>query len=91
MFVKVETRAGDPIQVGVSKIVPLAQVVRLQIPGWLGGVIWNRPVAVVVKSDEDDEQIVPVVDVTRAAQLAIIGLGFFITLMVYLLNRGRNN
>lgn len=91
MFVKVETCAGDPIQVGVSKIVPLAQVVRLQIPGWLGGVIWNRPVAVVVKSDEDDEQIVPVVDVTRAAQLAIIGLGFFITLMVYLLNRGRKN
>jgi hypothetical protein len=90
MFVKVETHAGNPISVGESKIVPLAKVVRLQIPGWLGGIIWNRPVAVVVQTGEDQEQIVPVVDVTRAAQVIIFGSGFFVALMAYLINR-RNN
>jgi hypothetical protein len=65
-------------------------VVRLQIPGWLGGFIWNRPVAVVVQTGDDEEQIIPVIDVTRAAQLAIFGSGLFIVLMAYLINRRKN-
>jgi hypothetical protein len=87
MFVEVETRAGDPIAVGDSKIVPLAKVAQLKIPGWFGGVIWNRPVAVVIQTEDDKEQVVPVRDVTREAQLAIIGSGLFVILMAWLLTR----
>ena len=89
MFVEVETRAGDPISVGDSKIIPLAKVAQLKIPGWFGGVIWNRPVAVVVQTDDDEEQVVPVRDITRVAQLAIFGSGLFIVLMAWLITRGR--
>ena len=89
MFVEVETRAGEPITVGDSKVVPLAKVAQLKIPGWFGGVIWNRPVAVVVQTEGDEEQVVPVIDVTRVAQLAIVGSGLFIILMTWLQARRR--
>lgn len=89
MFVQAETHAGDPIEVGDSKIIPLAKVVKLQIPGWLGGVIWNRPVAVVVQTGDDEEQVVPVIDITRVAQLAIFGSGLFVVLMAWLMTRRR--
>jgi hypothetical protein len=90
MFIQAETRAGDPIEVGDRKIVPLAKVMRLQIPGWLGGAIWNRPVAVVVRRGDDEEQVIPVRDVTRLAQLTIVGSGFFVILMACLVNRCKN-
>lgn len=87
MSILVETRAGEPIEVGDSKIVPLAKVVRFQKPSWLGGVIWNRPVAVVVQTGNDEERVIPVRDVTRIAQLAIFGSGLFVILMAWLINR----
>ena len=87
MSILVETRAGEPIEVGDSKIVPLAKVVRFQKPGWLGGVIWNRPVAVVVQTGNDEERVIPVRDVTRIAQLAIFGSGLFVILMAWLITR----
>lgn len=87
MFVQVETHAGDPIEVGDSKIVPLAKVVQIQIPGGLGGLIWNRPAAVVVQTSDEEERVVPVRDVTREIQLAIIGSGLLIVWLSWLLRR----
>ena len=90
MFVQVETHAGDPIDVGDSKIVPLAKVVQLQIPGVSGGLIWNRPTAVVVQTSEEEERVVPVRDVTREIQLVIIGSGLLIVLLSWLMRRKNN-
>jgi hypothetical protein len=87
MSILVETHAGEPIEVGNSKIVPLAKVVRIQKNGWLGGVIWNRPVAVVVQTGDGEEIVIPVRDVTRIAQLAIFGSGLFVILMAWLITR----
>ena len=87
MSLIVETHAGEPIEVGRSKIVPLAKVVRYQKPGWLGGVIWNRPIAVVVQTEDEEEQVIPIRDVTRIAQIAIVGSGLLVILMAWLLTR----
>jgi len=87
MSISVETHAGDPIEVGDSKIVPLAKVVRFQKSGWLGGVIWNRPVAVVVQTGNDEERVIPVRDVTRIAQIAIFGSGLLVILVAWLITR----
>ena len=87
MSILVETHAGEPIEVGDSKIVPLAKAVRFQKTGWLGGVIWNRPVAVVVQTGDDEERVIPIRDVTRIAQLAIFGSGLFFIWIVWLITR----
>jgi len=76
-FVSVETRAGEPVQVGDARIAPLAQSVRLGWPGMKVGLIWSRPVAVCVQSGDGEERLMPVRDVTRLAQLVLAGCVVF--------------
>ena len=73
-FIHVENRAGSIIQAGDNQIMPISQAIRLQIPGLSGGLIWNRPVSVVVTAPDGQEQVLPIRDVTRIAQLAILGM-----------------
>jgi hypothetical protein len=73
-FIQVENRAGRIIEAGHHQIMPVSQAVRLQIPGLPGGLIWNRPISVVVTTPDGQEQILPIRDVTRIAQLTLIGM-----------------
>jgi len=70
-----ETQTGEPIQAGENTITLVSQSVRLQPPGFPGGLIWNRPVAVRVQTGSEPEKTLPVRDVTRLAQLLVVGLG----------------
>jgi len=87
--VVIETKAGATVQAGGNQITPLAQVVRLGLPGIDGGLIWNRPVAVRVKLQDSQEQVLPVIDVTRLAQITVLGLGLLGSLLIWLLWRKR--
>ena len=71
-----ETKTGQPYAAGETRITPVSRLLRLQIPGVPGGLIWNRPVAVRVQPPNGPEEVLPVRDVTRLAQILIIGLGF---------------
>jgi hypothetical protein len=73
-FIHVENRAGSVIQAGDHQIMPISQAIRLQLPGLPGGLIWNRPVSVVVTHPDGQEQVLPVRDVTRIAQFTILGM-----------------
>jgi hypothetical protein len=70
-FIHIENRAGQIIQAGNTQIMPISQAIRMRLPGLPGGLIWNRPVSVVVTSAGGQEQILPIRDITRIAQLAI--------------------
>jgi hypothetical protein len=69
---------GEAIQQGNLQIVPVSTAWKLTIPGQQGGLIWNRPTAVKVIHPDGQNELIPVVDVTRQAILffAAIGLGF---------------
>lgn len=69
----IENQAGLPVQAGTNRILPFTQVVRLQIPGLKGGLVWNRPVAVLVQAADGSEETLAVPDVTRQAQLTFLG------------------
>jgi hypothetical protein len=73
-LIQVENRAGSIIQAGENRIMPVSQAIRLQIPGLPGGLIWNRPVSVVVTAPDGQEQVLPIRDITRLAQLTILGM-----------------
>ena len=86
-FVQIKTRAGDPVSVGDTEIVPLARSLCIQPPGFPGGLIWNRPSAVIVRTADGQERMLPVPDVTRQKQLRLLGIGLFGSLLIWLVLR----
>jgi hypothetical protein len=79
-----EFRSGEPIQANMYTLVPFNQVLRLQIPGLKGGLIWNRPSSILARTADGQEFVIPVKDVTRQVQIALMG-GAFLTSLFYFL------
>jgi hypothetical protein len=77
-----ETKAGDPIPVKGGKIIPFARIFRLKIPGIQGGVIWNRPSALLVIDDDGQEMLYPIHDETRRLQLGLLGAGLLAGILI---------
>jgi hypothetical protein len=86
-FLTIETLPGETIQAGRNKITPFNQAIKLIVPGSMGGLIWNRPVSVFVQGADGSEQVLPVVDVTRIAQLALLGIGLACGILLWLIKR----
>jgi hypothetical protein len=89
-LIHVETRAGAPIQAGENVLIPMAKSLRILIPGIPGGLIWNRPVAVVVRSAAGVEQVLPVRDVTRMALFSIWGVALAKLLFFWLVSKRKS-
>jgi hypothetical protein len=88
-WITLESRAGEAVQAGARRLTPLSSVVRLQIPGWHGGLVWNRPAAVLVREPDGQETLLPVRDTTRLAQLLILGAGLLGGWLIWLAFRSR--
>jgi hypothetical protein len=87
-IVQLQTVSGDPVAVGDVTLTPQSQALSIRWPK--GGFVWNRPLAVLVERDGETERI-PVVDVTRTAQVALLGasLAFFLTTLIISIRRRR--
>jgi hypothetical protein len=83
-WITIETRAGAPVQAGNISLIPLARSMRIQLPGTPGGLVWNRPVSVVATGPGGRQQVLPVLDVTRRAQLVLLGAGLLGSLLLWL-------
>jgi hypothetical protein len=88
-MIKSEIKKGDPRQVGDFELTPMNQVLKIQIPGYHAGWIWNRPKAVVVRTLDGKERILPVTDVTRIAIWTMLASGLLGAILVGLLSRVR--
>ncbi len=73
-----ETKEGPAITAHGRTVTPVAQALRLQTP--FGGLVWNRPVAVLVDEGGTVTRQ-PIVDVTRIALWALAG-GAALALMI---------
>lgn len=89
-LLQVETRAGDPIPAGDMRIIPMAKSTQIRFPGLPGGVIWNRPASVVVQTSAGQEYILPVRDITRRIQFALLGGGLIGVFLTWLIIKGMN-
>ena len=86
-----QTISGEQIKVGDTIVTPQAQSVTLRWP--YGGLLWNRPAAVLVEQDDQTTRI-PIIDVTRILVWGFLGLGLFFGIMTALLSnqqRRKNN
>lgn len=86
-FFELENRVGAPIQLGEYRLLPISRALILRLPGMSGGIIWNRPVSVVVQSEGGIEQVLPVRDVTRQVQLALFVGAMFSVLALWSVRR----
>jgi len=83
-FIQSETTPGEPITAGGKQITPFSKSLKIMIPGFTGGLIWNRPHSILVQSADGDEQIYPVIDVTRQILWLLMGVsivGIFFVLL----------
>ena len=82
-----KTRAGEPVEVNDLTIYPVARSYRVNLPGVRGGIIWNRPVAVIVEDSDGNRYRLQVIDRTRQLQIAIFSAGLLGTLLTWLIFR----
>ncbi len=66
---------GEARRVGDATLIPINQALKVQIPGLPVGAVWNRPKAVIIRSDDGTEQTLPVRDVTRIAMWGMLAGG----------------
>jgi hypothetical protein len=86
-FFELENRVGTPVRAGDYRLIPISRALILKFPGRRGGIIWNRPVSVVAQTEDGQEQLLPVKDVTRQVQLALLGGALLSTSLLWLVRR----
>jgi hypothetical protein len=69
-LVQLKTVHGSPIEASGGRVTPESQVLLIRLP--FGGLVWQRPTAVVVEHVGRAIQRVPIVDLTRLAQLSLL-------------------
>jgi hypothetical protein len=60
---------GDPIRLGRDQVIPLTRAIHVHPFGLRGGLVWNRPHAVMIIGEDDTERVLPIHDVTRTSQI----------------------
>ncbi len=83
-----QVTSGEQITVGDVTLTPQSQGIIAYCKG--KGLVWNSPVAILVECGGHREHI-PVMDVTRAVQLGIIGLGIIVIVLALCLRRERSH
>ena len=79
---KVETQAGAEIQAGAYTLVPFVKTWRWQPRTGQAGFVWNRPAAILARSADGQEQVLPVPDLTLRVLLSLLGVCLGATLLM---------
>lgn len=85
-LVQLSTVQDRPILAGALRLTPESQVLTVRLPA--GGLVWQRPTAVVVEQPGRAIQHLPIVDLTRIVQLALL-LGTVLVSVVCLIATSR--
>jgi hypothetical protein len=64
-------------------------VLKIQLPSYRAGLIWNRPKAVVVRTSDGQESTLPVRDVTRIVIWSLLAVGLLGAMLIGLMNRNK--
>jgi hypothetical protein len=86
-IIKWQTVSGEAVTVGDMTVVPQSQALTLRW-GRYGGLVWNRPAAILVERGDRAERI-PIVDFTRVAQLGLLGFCLTACMVVFVVSARR--
>lgn len=77
-----QTTLGKPISVGDVTLTPQSQALIVRWPN--GGLVWNRPTAILVERQHQTQRI-PIFDVTRILQLGLLGFSLLLGIITFAL------
>jgi hypothetical protein len=81
-IIRCQTVSGSSVTVGDVRLTPQSQALTIRWP--YGGLVWNRPVAILVERGQQVERV-PIVDVTRILQLVMLSLGVTLGMITFAL------
>jgi hypothetical protein len=81
-LIRTETKSGETINAGEVQITPFSKSTQILSDRKIFGLIWNRPDSILVQKPDGSEQILPVIDVTRQAIWAILGISTVIFMLL---------
>jgi hypothetical protein len=84
-----EVRTGETQHVANFDITPQTSVFLAKLRGRHGGLIWNRPKAVIVKTIDGEESILPVQDVTRNIIWGMLAGGLVGAILIGMMYRNK--
>ncbi len=77
-MIRWELVTGAPVRAGDITVTPQAHALTVRLGR--AGLVWNRPAAVLIERDGRVERK-RILDVTRIAQLALLGLGLMFAII----------
>ena len=72
-------------------MIPFARSLHIQFPGKPGGFYWIWPASLLVQSEDGQEQVLPIPNITRRAQIWLFGLCLGMLLISVLVSRKRRS
>jgi len=93
-LIRLENQSGQSVKQGDLTITPIMQTFQVNLPELPGGffkgaLTWNRPMAVEVEDSDGAVEVLPIIDVTRIALLAMLGGSLLCGLVLWLLSKKR--
>lgn len=78
-FIEWKTVQGTAVTTPYFTITPESQALIIKFP--FGGIVWQRPTAVLVRQGEKTERH-PIIDVTRLAAWSMLGASLLLSLLL---------
>jgi hypothetical protein len=73
-LLRIQTLTGRPVKVADMQVYVRSQALQVRLPAGNGGILWHRPLSVVIRTPDGQEQILSVPDVTRTTVLTLLAL-----------------
>ena len=86
-IIKWQTVSSQAVTVGDVTVVPQSRALTLRW-GRYGGLVWNRPAAILVERGDQTERI-PIVDFTRAIQIGLFGFCLIVCMVAFVVSARR--
>ena len=86
-LIQLENRVGNPIKTGQYLMVPIEASLQFQPPGMRGFFFWKKPSSMIVQYPDGRDEVIEVPDVTRQAQILLVGFALVFSLAAWLISR----
>ena len=90
-ILRIDTLTSPPITIPAAQLYIRSQAVQVRVPKIQGGLIWNRPVAYVVRTSDGQEKIIPILDITRIILFTLAGFCLTSMFVLMFLRREKSN
>ena len=86
-LIQLENRVGKPIKAGQYQIIPIEGALQFQPPGMRGFFFWKKPASLIVQYPDGSDEVIEVPDITRQAQILLVGFALVFSLAAWLIGR----